>query len=194
MDDFFRVKGTLLRRSFRASFSVPPYMATCVAISMSVLSSVFINCKETYASVLRILLNPSIDFARRFLPAVCCVCLFSKRKERKTKKKRELTERRVVDLEWKIYTLYAEGSRNVDTHEEILVAIVIRRGSIIQLFTKVHLWKNLKLSSDRFAHICMRAHVSGFSIFKVKVYTYKWIIRADVCDIFEISPNNFDWP
>lgn len=54
MDDFFRVKGTLLRRSLRASFSVPPYMATCVAISMSVLISVFINCKETYASVLPI--------------------------------------------------------------------------------------------------------------------------------------------
>lgn len=57
MDDFFRVKGTLLRRSLRASFSVPPYMATCVAISMSVLITVFMNCKETYTSV------PSIDFA-----------------------------------------------------------------------------------------------------------------------------------
>lgn len=47
IDDFFLVKGSLRRRSFSASFSVPPYMATCVAISMSVLISVFINCKGT---------------------------------------------------------------------------------------------------------------------------------------------------
>lgn len=65
MDDFFRVKGTLLRRSLSASFSVPPYMATCVAISMSVLISVFINCKETYASVLTI----------QYLHSISCVVL-----------------------------------------------------------------------------------------------------------------------
>ena len=47
IDDFFLVKGSLRRRSLSASFSVPPYMATCVAISMSVLSSVFINCNGT---------------------------------------------------------------------------------------------------------------------------------------------------
>lgn len=47
IDDFFLVKGSLRRRSLSASFSVPPYLATCVAISMSVLISVFINCKGT---------------------------------------------------------------------------------------------------------------------------------------------------
>lgn len=42
-DDFFLVNGALCRLNLKASFWVPPYIATCVAISMSVLMSVVIS-------------------------------------------------------------------------------------------------------------------------------------------------------
>lgn len=75
IDDFFLVKGSLRRRSFSASFSVPPNMATCVAISMSVLISVFINCKGT-----RLLSHFSlhaIPYCLLSYIVVCCLMISS---------------------------------------------------------------------------------------------------------------------
>lgn len=74
IDDFFLVKGSLRRRSFSASFSVPPYMATCVAISMSVLISVFINCKGT-----RLLSHFSLHAIPYCLLSYIVVCWWSPR-------------------------------------------------------------------------------------------------------------------
>lgn len=137
MDDFFRVKGTLLRRSLRASFSVPPYMATCVAISMSVLISVFINCKETYASVFK-KHRPQIGFVRRCWPEE--VCVFSSRRKRGKEREREKT--RLTSRKW-----YRQSSWHI--WKEILVVIirgVINRSSSEWSTRDAFSRKNFKIS------------------------------------------------